>query len=86
MWEKAHALAPVGGIAHTALAILRAEVCMKKGSRKRKDRVQQAVEAMANPLVDPMGTYYYYDDMTDAESKQCFFTTGYWAERGGKRS
>jgi len=21
--------------------------------------------------------------MTDAESKQCFFTTGYWAERGG---
>ncbi|MBQ9145944.1 MAG: hypothetical protein IJX70_05780 [Clostridia bacterium] len=30
---------------------------MKKGSRKRKDRVQQAVAAMANPLVDPMGTY-----------------------------
>ena len=39
-----------------------------------------------NQGVDPMGTYYYYDDMTDAESKQCFFTTGYWAERGGKRS
>ena len=57
MWEKTHTLAPVGGIAHTPLAILRAEVCMKKGSRKRKDRVQEAVAAMANPLVDPMGTY-----------------------------
>jgi len=33
--------------------------------------------------VDPMGKYYYYSDVPEAESKQCFFTTGYWVERGG---
>ncbi len=33
--------------------------------------------------VDPSGTYYHYDEMTDAEDKQCFFMTGYWLEHGG---
>ncbi len=32
---------------------------------------------------DSGATYYHFDEMTDAESKYCFFTTGYWAERGG---
>jgi len=32
--------------------------------------------------VDPMGTYYYYSDMTDGESKKCYFITGYYVERG----
>ena len=33
--------------------------------------------------VDPMGTYYHYSDMNEHEEKQCFFITGYYAERGG---
>lgn len=32
--------------------------------------------------VDPSGTYYHYDDISDAESKGCFFTTGYYVENG----
>ena len=33
--------------------------------------------------VDPVGKYYYYTDMNEYEAQDCFFMTGWWAERGG---
>jgi hypothetical protein len=33
--------------------------------------------------VDPKGVYYHYDEVSDAEDKQCFFMTGYYVENGG---
>ncbi len=33
--------------------------------------------------VDPVGKYYYYTDMNEHESRDCFFMTGWWAEHGG---
>ncbi len=33
--------------------------------------------------IDPTGTYYHYEDANEHEKKDCFFMTGYWAEKGG---
>ncbi|MBQ6789312.1 MAG: S-layer homology domain-containing protein [Clostridia bacterium] len=33
--------------------------------------------------VDPKGVYYHYDEVSDAEDKDCFFMTGYYVENGG---